>query len=425
MYGQSAFSEIDWTKYRPTRLKVFAACALLLAIAVSVSFTQFANTKDNILPAGAPLGGDYVAFYAASHALNAGEAGDIYDQDTFYAWIEKVGPKAEDLNLLWQYPPTYYIFIFPLAFLGFAQGYILFTGLTAASFFATLRVIGADRLTLFAVLASPSVFHATITGQNGFFTAMLLCIAAYYPSKRPIIAGLAAALLTVKPQLGILLPFAYILGGCWRAFFTAATGTIAMAAAATAFFGIEIWLQFQEGLANTTDKFGGGLFPVYKMPTPFAAAMHASAPGNVALGIHMIFALSAIGLVAHVWRNMKDAPLRAAILVSCVFLVAPYGYYYEMVLLAPAVVILAQRAVANGFLKYEQYALIACYIFPMAMPAPEGRPGIGYGLLCVLLILGCVLRRINHDHPHVFVWIKDRFPHTLISSRPPTQSSNL
>ena len=424
MYGQSALSEIDWTKYRPTRLKIFAACAVLLSIAVVVSFSQFAQTKDNILPAGAPLGGDYVAFYAASHALHEGEAGAIYDQEVFFDWIEKVGPKAEDLNLLWQYPPTYYIFIFPLAFIGFAQGYALFTGLTALGFMASLRAIGADRLTLFAVLASPSFFHATITGQNGFFTAALLCLAAYYPARRPIIAGLAAAALTVKPQLGILLPIAFLMGGCWRAFFTAALGTIVMAVAATAYFGADIWLQFQAGIANTSDKFGGGLFPVYKMPTPFAAAMHASAPGNVALAIHMVFALSAMALVAHVWRSIKDGPLRAAVLLSCVFLVAPYGYYYEMIIVAPAVVILSQRAVANGFLKYEEYFLIGCFIFPMSLPAPEARPGVGVGLLCVLLVLGCVLRRVNHEYPEVFAFIRNRLPKAENTPTTPLQGGS-
>ncbi|MEL7239255.1 MAG: hypothetical protein AAGK78_10360, partial [Planctomycetota bacterium] len=46
--------------------------------------------------------------------------------------------------------------------------------------------------------------------------------------------GLAAALLTIKPQLGVLLPIAYLAGGYWRAFFYAAFGSIAFAGAATA-----------------------------------------------------------------------------------------------------------------------------------------------------------------------------------------------
>ena len=416
MYGQAQRPVIDWRKYRPTRLRVFAAAAILLTVAVVVSIAQFSQVKDNTLPAGAPLGGDYVAFLAASEAMHAGQAGDIYAFKDFDKWVDEVGPPIEKLNLLWQYPPTYYFIVWPLVFFGFAQGYVFFTGVTAAGFFASLRAIGADRLTLFVVLASTSVFHAVITGQNGFLTATLALLAAYFAKDRPIVAGLAAALLTVKPQLGVLLPIAFIAGGCWRAFFVAAAGTTALVAMSLAAFGADIWLRFYESLTNTSEKIGAGVFPVHKMPTPFAAAMHAGLPAGPALAVHGVFALCAAALVAYVWRRVDDQPLRAAILLPAIFLVAPYAYYYEMVIMAPAIVILAQRAIARGWLPYEQAGLAVAFAAPLFVPAPEARPGLGIGLVCVLIVLANVLRRIDADHPLTFAALK-----RLLASRTPAQ----
>jgi hypothetical protein len=68
-----------------------------------------------------------------------------------------------------------------------------------------------------------------------------------------------------------LIPIAYIAGGCWRAFFTAAIGALALAAASVAAFGVESWQAFIGGALGASDNLATGLLPLYKMVTPFAA----------------------------------------------------------------------------------------------------------------------------------------------------------
>jgi hypothetical protein len=387
----------DPARYRLTRLRVVAICAILLATAISVAVAQFSSARDLILPAGAPVGGDYVAFHVAAHESANGRAAALYDAASFEAKLKELGPPKERYGLTWQYPPTYFFVIAPLALFAFIPGYVLWTGIGAAAFFASLRAIGLGGVILFVILAAPSTFHAVITGQNGFLTAALLAIAAFLPDKRPIAAGLAAALLTVKPQLGILIPIAYLAGGCWRAFFVAAAGAIALGVASVAVFGIGAWAAFFDAALGAASNVASGAMPLYKMATPYAAARLAGFAPEWAGVVQAIFILAAVAVVAIVWRRVKDADLRAAVLCAGVFLAAPYAYYYEFVILALPAAIIAKRAMESGWLRYEQIVLALIFIVPLALPGEAKRAGFSIGFVLVLVVAGCVLRRVRHQ----------------------------
>lgn len=407
-------SEVDWSRYRLTPFRIICICGGLLAIAIGVSIVQFSQSQDNILPGGAPVGGDYVAFYGASVALKDGDAAKIYDYESFEAHLMEVGPPRESYTLTWQYPPTYFLLIAPLAFLPFIPGYIAWTGGSAALYFATMRQAGFNWLFLFVILAAPSTFHAIITGQNGFLTATLLMVAALYPDKRPILAGLAAALLTVKPQIGVLLPFAYLAAGCWRAFFTAAIGSIFFVATTTGLFGIEIWQAFMTGADEASHRLQTGILPLFKMVTPYAWLKYSGAPLAIAIGVHILCAIIAILAIVRVWRFVPDTSLRAAALCAAIFIVAPYGYYYEMIILAFPVAVLAKRGLDNGWLRFEEVSLALMFIGPIMMPGQEQRVGVSYGFLCVATIIAGVFRRIEHEYPGTF--IPERFKKRPIPS---------
>lgn len=393
---------IDWSRYRLTRLRVVAVSATMLVLVVGVSVAQFSQARDNILPGGATIGGDYVAFYAAAHALREGDAAAIYDLPAFEEKLHEHGPPKDRFGLAWQYPPTYFFLVAPLAFLGFIPGYIAWTGGTAAAYFATMRAAGFRGLFLLVILAAPSTFHAAITGQNGFLTAALIAIAALYADKRPVIAGLAAALLTVKPQLGLLLPVAYLAGGCWRAFIVAALGAAGLALTSAFVFGTETWLAFLGAVPAVSDRLASGAMPLFKMTTPFAAARYAGLPVWAAMVFYAGFAVAAGGAVALVWRRLREAELRAAMLVAGVFLVAPYGFYYEMIVLALPIAILAKRGLARGWLPFEQAALTLAIALPLFLPGDAHRAGVSLGLPVILLVAANVVRRVAHDYPDTF-----------------------
>lgn len=385
-----------------TRTHVALAATLLLLMSLGAAFTQFSGARDNILPSGATLGGDYIAFYAAARAAANGEAAAPYDAEKFEPLLKEHVPPRDRYRLTWQYPPTYYFIVLPLAFFAFAPGYALWAGIGAAAFFATLRASGVSLFFLFICLAAPATTHAVVTGQNGFITASFLAVAALYADKRPIVAGLAAAALTVKPQLGLLIPIAFAAAGCWRAFAVAAVGAVALVGASLAVFGAAAWLAFFEGAKAASDHLVSGAMPLAKMATPYAAARFAGAQNEVASMVYALVACVAAGAVALAWRRVRDAELRAAALLAGVFFVAPYGFYYELIILALPIALIAKRAIETGWLPGEKAGLGLIYILPMFLPGEARSAGFSLGFLIVCLVAACVLRRIAHDAPQVF-----------------------
>lgn len=89
-------------------------------------------------------------------------------------------------------------------------------------------------------------------------------------------------------------------------------------------------------------------------------------------------------------------------------MVAPYGLYYEMIILAFPVAVLAQRAVQRGWMPFEQATIALMYIGPMAMPGSREPNAVSWGFPIALLIAAGVLRRIEKDHPGTFGF--RRFP---------------
>lgn len=405
MSGEAA---IDWSKFRPRRLHVVAVAAIFLFSSLGVMVMQFAGTKDYIMPAGSIIGGDYVAFRAAAKAAVAGEAAATYEEKNFEAMLKSEAPPQKRYGLTWQYPPTYYFVLLPLAFLGFGAGYALWSGLSATAFFATMQRSGVAPFYLLLILSAPSTTHAFITGQNGFLTASLFAVAALFPDRRPILAGLAAAALTVKPQLGLLIPIAFAAGGCWRACFIAAIGAALLAGASVLAFGADSWAAFVEGARATSENFSNGRLPLYKMTTAFAALRLAGAPDIVAYSVYFALASAAALFVALAWRGTKEKDLRAAALAAGVFIVAPYGFFYELVILALPAALIAMRAERTGWLRGERAMLFLVYFLPLFLPGDAKRAGLSLGFAITALLAVVVVRRVVHDAPEAFTFASAR-----------------
>jgi len=377
-----------------TTQRVFIVSIVMLAVSWLVYAHAIWVSEDLNLLQGPPVGGDFVAFWGSARAVVDGMAADIYQPAAYEAYLMENAMPRERFGLTWQYPPTYYFFILPLALLPFMPGYLLWTGGTFALFLATMR--GSLKLPWTGVLliaAIPVCFNAVITGQNGFLTATLLVVAAAMPDKRPILAGICAGLLTFKPQLGVLLPFAYLAAGCWRAFFTAGVTAVLLFAASVGAFGWETWEAFFHGIAGVGDGVSRSIYPLQKMPTVFAALAKSGVPREAAMALQLVSFILAAGLVSWTWRRIKDTEMRAAILCACVFLCTPYAYYYEMTILVFPAVVLVRRAMQSGLMRLEEAGLIALWALPIFLPGLADIAGAQMWLATVLILLALLIRR--------------------------------
>lgn len=295
------------------------------------------------------IGGDFLAFYTAADMTLQGRALEAYDFSAFDAALQTRAP-SDQLGMMWQYPPVMFLLVSPLALFPYKVSYwiwmIISAGFYAFAVFRLTRNTDADRAVqvraIALILAAPFCVGVFANGQISLLTAGLLMSAAYRPRSEWIFAGLAAGLLTIKPQLGLLLPLAYIVVGAWRAFFLAAFLAVLMHGASVAVYGPESLVSFYEAVTRLqADVAGSGLLtPPVNMTTLFGQLRHWELDGNLAMAAQYGFAALVFLMVTNIWARKGSQPDRDLYLVALMsvgaILVTPYAYAYEMAALAPA-----------------------------------------------------------------------------------------
>lgn len=378
-----------------TRLKfsLAALAALFLTLALTTYGQVILASEDLFTKAGPIIGGDFIVFNHAAKAAGTPDMISIYEMETLKTQLQEAYPGKGDFNFAWMYPPTMYLVIAPFGPLPYLVSFTLWVVVFAGAFFLTLSKLWADKWAVFFVASSPAVFQGVITGQNGFLTATLIAIAGAFADRRPILAGVAAGLLTIKPQLGLLIPVAFIAAGCWRAFGAAAATAILLAAVSCVAFGVESWTGFYEGVAAHGARMTAEGFPFHKLVTPFGFATMLGVDASWASAVQIASALALAAYVFLIWRNVKAWDLRLAALATSAMLATPYAFYYELTIMAPAMLLIAKRAVEAGWLPYEKLSLVAVWILPLLMPAGEGIPGVPVSSLGAALAFVIAARR--------------------------------
>jgi hypothetical protein len=178
-----------------------------------------------VLRPGQPMPTDMLAFLSAARLAAQGQAASAYDWASFQmvqAEVLGTGPQAIGGLLGWLNPPHFFFAVLPLAPLGYGWAWLVWVLATAALLAAACWSVLPRAPAVVAVLAAPATLLTASVGQNGMLVAALFAWIFALLDRRPVLAGVALGLLTVKPQFGLLMPLLLVLTGRWRAFGAAA-----------------------------------------------------------------------------------------------------------------------------------------------------------------------------------------------------------
>ena len=209
-------------------------------------------------------------------------------------------------------------------------------------------------------------------GQFGLLTGALWLVVYRFCDRKPVQAGLAAAALTIKPHLGVLI--AALLVTRRKALVTAIATTAVLVVASGVAFGWYSWASFlfettrdQTDILTRTDE----QFYFIMMPTVLPA-IGPGWPGVVAQAAAAIFA------VTRLWRIRRLPPaLLAFPAATATFLILPYAFNYDMTVVALGFAILlfsrwggmslAEKVILTfGFLS-PQLTFVSTLIAPVAL----------------------------------------------------------
>lgn len=313
---------------RLTRLLLMLPLATLIPIARMIESQLWPNS-DGVTPTKTFIGYDFVNIWTGSRLAADGNIATIYDFPAYNAFIHNAfGHKLDEL--VFSYMPNGLVLLLPFGQFDYAVSLALWTILgTAALIAAVLFRIPRwnDWPTVAIVLIAPIVWMNWGYGQMGLVYAAIFVAALRFLPTKPILAGALIGLLTIKPQLGIILPFALLALGQWRTFASATASTFPLVASSVAIFGTEAWQLYyanihplQSALMLNTES----AFAFHNVSMFFGLRL-IGVSETIALIIHGACAIAVLSTTVLSCRSDRlDWPLKALIIATASVMVSPY-----------------------------------------------------------------------------------------------------
>jgi len=350
---------------------------------------------------GRPLGTDFSDVYAAGVLAQEGRPAAAYDWAEHYRQQQEIFGK-DTLFYGWHYPPFFLLIAEALALLPYIPALLVWQGLTLLLYLLALRALlhstspelARDPLWLLAALAFPAVFVNLMHGQNGFLTVAILAGGLALLQPRPFLSGLVFGLLLYKPQFAVALPFALAAGGKWKTLLGAALTAVILVLTATFIFGAGIWTAFFDSAQlSRTIVLEQGNTGFEKMQSVFAMARLLGSPVAFAYMLQGTTLLAVLTALVIVWRKPALHPLKGAALCLATTLSTPYCLDYDLMLLAPAIVLMTAEGRAKGFKNGEILLLSGLWLCPFVVRTLAGATHLVAAPVLMLTALLLVLRR--------------------------------
>ncbi len=327
-------------------------------------------------------GTDFLHFYTLG-SLAADHRGDeLYDMNAQAALAVQRVPEAAGIRYLPLYPPQVSILFAPLARLSYGWALALWWAFSAVIYGVccynvwracpSLRDHGATVLIL--AEGFPAFFHLIAWGQTSALA--LACFTVMYfllRGRREFLAGMVLGCLVFKPQLGLAAAVVFVLIGAWKIVAGAILSAGAQLSVGTLYYRLEPlrqWLRVLWNSRTTLPLLEPRPYQTYSLRTFWSMLVPWH---DLAFGLYVLSAGVVLGLTIAIWRRRQAAPLavRYSSLLVATVLVAPHLTVYDLVILAPAFLLLAdwlasgKHTASSGWLGILLYLI---YTLPLLGP---------------------------------------------------------
>jgi hypothetical protein len=275
---------------------------------------------------------DFANYWVGARLTLAGQANEMFSGHHVYFPHMQAAFGADYPWRTWSYPPHYLLLIWPLAFFKFDTAAVLFQALSLG--FMLWAGQQGDRPVperAYRYLMPFLIVHILLM-QNGFLTAGLVLAGLNFRQRSPVVSGIFFGFLTVKPQLGLLVPVLLLVERNWYAIASAMLTTLGLVALSALLFGHQAWLgyfaitmPYQVEVIRALDGDFLGM-----MPGLYGTLRNFGAPADSAIHAHFIFALPVVLLYIYGMFRIRNADDRALLTLLAGFIVSPYSLFYDL-----------------------------------------------------------------------------------------------
>jgi hypothetical protein len=337
--------------------KRLCAHALLLAVTIWGVYIWTMATPTLRDRNGNLKGTDFLHFYTLGAFALAHRGSELYDAQSHAALAAQRVPDARGIHYMPLYPPQVSILFAPLAFLSYAWALALWWLCTALIYGSCCYWIWRSCAALhdyggtvaLAALAFPAFFHVIAWGQTSALA--LACFTVVFllmRSKREFAAGLALGCLIFKPQLGLAAAVVFTLIGSWRVLAGAALSAMTQLGVGFAYYGPEpfrLWLRTLWHVPSMLPSFEPRLYHTHCLRTFWSMLM----PWNrVSWGLYILSSVVVLVWTIAIWRREEPLSLKYSALLLATVLVSPHLTVYDLLILAPAILLLADWRISDG-----------------------------------------------------------------------------
>ncbi|MEO0569629.1 MAG: glycosyltransferase family 87 protein [Pseudomonadota bacterium] len=289
---------------------------------------------------------DFYVFWATAKLALAGTPLDAFDMER----LREVAKVVEGDWMVWLYPPGFMAFLTPFGLLNFSFAWGVFGALSLIALISAARTFSEGTIPLLvATTLAPVLIPTLIVGQMSIFwsAGLVAGLAALYTG-RPILAGVFIGLLTIKPQLGLMIPFALLAIGAWRTILSASVTAVIILAVPLAYYGLEYLDEMLSIMSELTHAVRGSIDQAHLIVSAYSALAIIGVPEDIALVAQWCLTALCALLVFLVWKADKTSfDQRASVLLLAIPLASPYLWYYEAAILAPAALFMWRAGVLS------------------------------------------------------------------------------
>ena len=303
-------------------------------------------------------GTDFLHFYTLGSLALAHRGADLYDMRAQAALAAQRVPEAAGIQYLPLYPPQVSMLFAPLAHLSYGWALAFWWTFSAGLYGLCCYCVWRACLNLrehggtvaVGAVAFPAFFNLIAWGQTSAlalacFTLMFFLLR----DRREFLAGLTLGCLIFKPQLGLAAAIVFVSMGAWRIIAGATLSAGVQLLAGVLYYGTEPLRHWINVLSNVR-----GVLP-WLEPKPYQTHSLRTfwsmlVPwAEVSFGLFVVSAIVVLVFTVAVWRRGGAAPLalRYASLLLATVLIAPHLTVYDLVILAPAFLLLVDWLVGQ------------------------------------------------------------------------------
>ena len=323
---------------------------LVVALCLWSVYIWNISTPGLIDRAGNIKGTDFLHLYTLGSIALAHRGADLYNSQAQSELAAQRVPAATGIHYLPLYPPQVSIFLAPFARLPYPWALSLWLsfsaliyGLCCYSIWRSCPNLSSHKLTVLILsLAFPAFWHLIAWGQTSALALACFTLAFFaLRAQRALLAGLALGCLVFKPQLAVAAAIVFSFTLNWTVIAGALLSALTQLVAAWFYYGmgpLREWCAALASVPRLLPQFEPRLYQTHSLRT-FWIMLFPWQPGSVAL--YVITAILASAMAVACWRSRLPLSLRYSALLFGTVLLAPHLTVYDLVILAPAFLLLS------------------------------------------------------------------------------------